>query len=70
MTNNDDRDWGGDVVGTAIIGIHYVPGTLHSSVSYFLNFPNAADQSKSISPISRMINMRTNEEAVHSKSYR
>lgn len=70
MTNSDGRDWGGDVVGTAIIGIHFLPGTLQSSISYLLNFPNDADQSKSISPISRMINMRTNEEAVHSKSYR
>lgn len=58
------------MVRTASIGINFVPGTLHSSILYFLTFPNDADKSKSISPIPRMINMRTNEGAVHSKSYR
>lgn len=69
VTNNDDHDWGGNMVRT-IIGIHFVPGTLHSSILYFLNFPNDADKSKSISLISSMINMRTNGGEVYSKSYR
>lgn len=70
VTSSDVRDWGGDMVRTASIGINFVPGTLHSSILYFLTFPNDADKFKSISPIPRMINMRTNEGAVHSKSYR
>lgn len=56
------------MVRTASIGKNFVPDTLYSSLLYFLTFPNDADKSKSIIPIQRMINVRTNEGAVHSKS--